>query len=121
MSRAKVLKAVCLFLAGFYLPAAGLIPARLQKGHLESPPVTHEIDVKRRRDDQSPAHVPGVCVTTRLFMNSVVFRDGSGALRGRRAALIPRTNPERFELPTLGFGVWCSHSPIYATWGANIP
>lgn len=33
--------------------------------------MTHEIDEKRR-DDQSPAHVPGVCVTRRLFMNSVV-------------------------------------------------
>jgi hypothetical protein len=33
--------------------------------------MTHEIDVKRR-DDQSPAHVPGVSVTRRVLMNKLV-------------------------------------------------
>jgi hypothetical protein len=34
--------------------------------------MTHEIDVKRR-DDQSPAHVPGVCVTRRSLMNMIAL------------------------------------------------
>jgi hypothetical protein len=33
--------------------------------------MTHEIDEKRR-DDQSPAHVPGVWVTRRSLMNILV-------------------------------------------------
>jgi hypothetical protein len=33
--------------------------------------MTHEIDEKRQ-DDQSPAHVPGVCVTRRSLMNKIV-------------------------------------------------
>ncbi len=33
--------------------------------------MTYEIDEKRR-DDQSPAHMPGVCVTRRSLMNKLI-------------------------------------------------
>jgi hypothetical protein len=46
--------------------------------------MTHEIDQKRR-DDQLPAHVPGVCVTRRSLMNKIV------ALSALTA--IPMTSP----------------------------
>jgi hypothetical protein len=40
--------------------------------------MTHEIDEKLR-DDQSPAHVPGVCVTRRSLMNKLVVIPVAGA------------------------------------------
>jgi hypothetical protein len=90
----KLKSATTCFRAGFYLPAAGPMLATAVESQISKAPTMTITKSDLRVDDQSPAHVPGVCVSRRNFlMNSVVSLPIIAAVPTAAPAISPAAEP----------------------------